>query len=444
MNLTEKWEEMTWQEKREERFRKWLNPPDVKFKSPEAEKKYRLRAARMMKAVKLEVPDKVPVHIPPGGIVAYNAGVTLKEVIYDETKIMPAWIKFLEDYDQDTADPPMFFSGKAYEILDSKVTRFPGYGLPDDQSIQQFVEKEYMQADEYDLLMNDPFDFGLRCFTPRTWGAFEPLAKMAPFKSYQGLPERLMAMCQDPEFVKMCRAIYQASQETAKFQKVIMECVRISMEMGFPPLGGGGALAPFDAVADMLRGTSGSVKDMFRQPEKLLEALEVLTERSIESSIAMVSRSLSPFVFIPMHKGADAFMSVQQFEKFYWPTFRKLLLALVNEGVVPMMVVDGSYNDARLEIIKDLPRSGVVWTMEKTDMFRAKEILGDSACIAGNVTAAQLYTLQPQDIKDYCRRLIEVCGKGGGYILSLGSGIDKCDPANLHAIIEAADEYGWY
>jgi len=82
--------------------------------------------------------------------------------------------------------------------------------------------------------------------------------------------------------------------------------------------------------------------------------------------------------------------------------------------------------------------------MEKTDMSKAKEILGDSACIAGNVTAAQLYTHKPQAIKEYCRKLIEVCGKGGGYILALGSGIDKCDPANLRAIIEAADEYGWY
>jgi len=82
--------------------------------------------------------------------------------------------------------------------------------------------------------------------------------------------------------------------------------------------------------------------------------------------------------------------------------------------------------------------------MEKTDMFKAKEILGDSACIAGNVTAAQLYTLKAADIKAYCKRLIEVCGKGGGYILSLGSGVDKCDPANLHAIIEAAQEYGVY
>ncbi|MCX7912673.1 MAG: hypothetical protein N2506_06935, partial [Dehalococcoidales bacterium] len=102
------------------------------------------------------------------------------------------------------------------------------------------------------------------------------------------------------------------------------------------------------------------------------------------------------------------------------------------------------YNEARLNIIKDLPRASVIWTMEKTDMFKAKEILGGHACIAGNVTAAQLYTQKPEQIKEYCRKLIEVCGKGGGYILSLGSGVDKCDPANLRAMVEAVQEYGYY
>ena len=158
----------------------------------------------------------------------------------------------------------------------------------------------------------------------------------------------------------------------------------------------------------------------------------------------MTDMARSPIVLIPMHKGDVSFMSVKQFEIFYWPTFRKLLLGLVNEGCVPWMVIDGRYDEARLEIISDLPRSSVVWNMEQTDMFKAKEILGDSACITGNVTAAQLYTHSPQEIKEYCRKLIEVCGENGGYILSLGSGPDKCDPACLHAMIEAAQEYGVY
>jgi hypothetical protein len=444
MKSQKDWSVMTWQEKREERFKKWLSPADVKFSSPAAAKKYKERATRMIKAIKMEIPDRVPVHIPGGSIVAYNAGYTLKDVLYDYTKIKPAYIKWLQDYDQDSNDGPGFFSGRAYEILDYKVNKWPGHGLPDTASLHNFVEKEYMREDEYDLMMKDPFDFGLRYFTPRTWGAFEPLADLPSMSSYQGLPQRLMGMCLDPRFQKLFKAIWKASQENAKWQAVNFECAQIAMEAGFPPLGGGMGLAPFDTVADMLRGTSGSVVDMYRQPEKLLEALDVIADNSIESAVGMASMSRSPIIFVPMHKGADAFMSVKQFEKYYWPTFRKFLLGCVNEGCVPMMVIDGSYNEARLKIISELPRSSVVWTMEQTDMAKAKEILGNSACIAGNVLASQLYTLTPKEIKEYCRKLIEICAPGGGYILSLGSGIDKCDPANLHAIIEARDEYGVY
>jgi uroporphyrinogen-III decarboxylase len=444
VNIEKQWPEMTWQEKREKRFGKWLSAEGINFRSLEAKRKYRERATRMMKAIKMEIPDRVPVHLTSGSIIAYNAGFTLKDVIYDYTKIMPAWTKWLHDYDQDTNDIPGFFPAHVYEILDYKTLKWPGGGLSDNASLQNFVEKEYMQADEYDLLKNDPFDFGVRFFTPRTWGAFEPLAHIPPLSSYQGLPQQLMAMCQQPAFQKLFKAIWEASQDNARYQQVIRECAQLSLETGFPPLTGGMAQAPFDTIADSLRGTRGTTMDMYRQPEKLLETLEAIVGRSVASAVNMTNMARSPVVLIPMHKGDISFMSIKQFERFYWPTFRKLLLGLVNEGCVPWMVIDGKYDEARLEIISDLPRSSVVWNMEQTDMFKAKEILGSAACITGNVTATQFYTCSPRDIKEYCRKLIEVCGKGGGYILSLGSGPDKCDPAGLRAVIEAAQEYGVY
>jgi hypothetical protein len=442
--MEKEWSEMTWQEKREQRFNRWLDTEGITFKSPEEAKKYKLRATRMIKAIKMEIPDRVPLHLAASSFVAYNAGYTYKDVLYDYSKIYPAWEKYITEFDQDSNDAPGFFCARAYEILDYKVNKWPGHGLPDNVSLHNFVEQEYMKADEYDLFMSNQFDFGARFFTPRTWGAFEPFAKLPPLNSYSGLPDQLIALALDPTFRELFKKIIAAAEERARYNEVIGKCARLSLEYGYPPLMGGVMLAPFDTVADMLRGTRGSVLDMYRQSAKLLECLEMITQQSIKNTVAMAAMSKSPIVFVPMHKGADSFMSVPQFEKYYWPTFRKLLLGVVNEGLVPMMVIDGSYNEARLKIISELPRSSVIWTMEKTDMFLAKKILGNSACIAGNVTAAQLYTQTPEFIKEYSRKLIEVCGEGGGYILALGSGIDKCAPANLHAIIEAAEEYGYY
>ena len=136
-------------------------------------------------------------------------------------------------------------------------------------------------------------------------------------------------------------------------------------------------------------------------------------------------------------------MSDEQFEKFYWPTFRKVIIGLINEGCVPMLFAEGKYN-RRLKVIKDLPRGKVMWHFDQTNMFRAKEILGNSACIVGNVPASLLRTGTPQSVKEYCRKLIEVCGKDGGFILTGGASIDKGNPDNLRAMIEAVEEYGIY
>jgi uroporphyrinogen-III decarboxylase len=150
-----------------------------------------------------------------------------------------------------------------------------------------------------------------------------------------------------------------------------------------------------------------------------------------------------PVVFFALHKGDETFMSNAQYEKFYWPTFREVILGLIEDGATPLLFAEGRY-DNRLEIIKDLPPGKVVWHFDRTDMFRAKKILGDNACIAGNVPASLLCTGTPKEVKDYCRKLIEVCGAGGGFILTGGASIDKGNPDSLRAMTEAVMEYGVY
>ncbi len=67
--------ELTWQQRREARFDRWINPADVEFDSPEAEKLYKERATRLAKAAKLEIPDRVPCMLPAGWFPAMNAGI---------------------------------------------------------------------------------------------------------------------------------------------------------------------------------------------------------------------------------------------------------------------------------------------------------------------------------------------------------------------------------
>lgn len=444
MVLDKTWTEMTWQEKREQRFDRWLNNHGITFKDKEAEKNYEARATRIIKALKLEEPDRVPCQIPAGSFPAYYAGFDLKTVTYDYEKMKQAWLKFAFDFDSDTVDAAFFaFPGRAYDTLDYKLYKWPGHGLGDKASMIQFVEKEYMKADEYDAFINNPADFILRFFLPRTWGAFAPMAKLSSLGSFYGVVHQILGAARMPDFRAMFEAITQANEEIVRQLGIIAECERVTQAAGYPKWGSAFALAPFDTVADLLRGTQGTVLDMYRQPEKLLEAVERIIPLTLQSALEMAESSVCPNVFIPMHKGDDSFMSVKHFEKFYWPSFRKLLLGIIEEGFVPTMVVDGTYNQ-RLDYIKDLPKASVMWVFEKTDMALAKKVLGGHACIGGNVTGSLVCAGTPEEVKKYCRWLIDTCAPGGGYILSMGVSVDKANPNNFHAMVQTAKEYGVY
>ncbi len=66
-----RWTDLSPEERREERFKRWLSPPHMKFSSPEAEQGYQARVRRFIKVIKLEEPDRVPLMLPVNFLPAY-------------------------------------------------------------------------------------------------------------------------------------------------------------------------------------------------------------------------------------------------------------------------------------------------------------------------------------------------------------------------------------
>jgi hypothetical protein len=442
---TKSWKEMTWQERREERFKRWLDAPGVKFVSAEAEKLHKQRVTRFIKAIKLEEPDRVPVMLPAGSSPAYFAGSTFHKIMYDYNELKRSWIQFMDDFgDMDTfMGPGLIPSGRLLDALDVKIMKWPGHGLGKDVTMQQIVEGEYMKADEYDWLMMDPTDYNLRVTMPRTTGLFEPFKKLPPLRMLFG-GASWVALLADPEIRKVFQTLMDLSDEFKKHQAAIMEVHTMALSRGYPSLSGMiMAQAPYDYFADMQRGTRGIVMDLYRQPEKLLEAIDVQLNLMIQTVIKDIPMSDCPVCMMPLHKGDDTFMSDKQFEKFYWPSLQKLMMAMIEEGLVPFPFAEGRYNN-RLKQITDTPKGSVVWYFDQTDMAQAKKVLGNVSCIVGNVPSSLVMTGTSAQVKENCRRLIETCAPGGGYILAGGASIDKGDIANLRAMMEAAYEYGMY
>ena len=139
--------------------------------------------------------------------------------------------------------------------------------------------------------------------------------------------------------------------------------------------------------------------DMYRQPDKLLEAIEVITKLTIDSIISSLNASKGHMAMFPLHKGADGWMSEKQFDTFYWPSLKNVINALIDEGIMVTLFAEGSYM-TRLESVNEFPKGAVCWLFDKTDMATAKKVLGNKCCISGNVPTSLMITGTPQAVKE--------------------------------------------
>ena len=414
-------------------------------KSPE--ELYQERLKRVEDAIALRVPDRVPVFLQWGFFPARYTGITYEEYMYDPEKATNAAIKVHEDFEPDMAESPFSTRviGPTLDALDFKQLRWPGRGLKPELSYQ-FVEGEYMPAEEYDHFIEDSTDWVVRKYWPRVCGALEPLGKITPMKYiisyYFGIPFGFAPFGTE-EVQQALDALKKAGEASLRAATHARAFGQEMAKRGFPMQAGGCTKAPFDTLGDFFRGTRGIMMDMYRCPDKLLKALDKLTPWMIQMGVADGKKTGNPRIFIPLHKGSDSFMSEEQFKTFYWPSLRQLMLGLIEEGMNPALYVESNHT-SRLEIMRDVPPGKVIYHMENTDMFKAKEILGDRVCLRGNVPVTLLCVGTPDEVKAYCKKLIDVAGKGGGFIMDSSVNVEDAKIENIRAMVEFTKEYGVY
>jgi hypothetical protein len=438
--------EKTPAEKRDARFETWSAAEGVQFVSPEAKAAYTAAVARFRDVVLMEKrPDRVPVFPLGTFMVPQMYGVTPYEAMYDTDKMLAAQLSFLKDYKPDYyTTPALIGCGKVFDILDYKQYRLPGHGIAK-TSVYQYVEDEYMLADEYPALINDPTDFWIRTLMPRGYGALGPLKMIAPFTDMW----EVVVVCGQmipfgiPPVQGALKALLDAGTEAMAWIQKVMGFEMQARGMGFPGAFGGATKAPFDILSDTLRGTRAMMLDMYRRPDMVLKAVERITPLVISQGVRGATFAGCPVVFIPLHKGADGFMSDAQFKKFYWPSLKALILGLAAEGCVPFCFCEGSYN-TRLEYLKELPKTSCMWIFDRTDMGKAKEAIGEKICIGGNVPSGLLLSGTPEQVKAYCKEVIDIAGKGGGYFMCTGTSMDEGKADTIHAMIDTTKEYGVY
>jgi uroporphyrinogen-III decarboxylase len=422
----------------------WLSVADKAFESEEIEERYQRRVQRFLDAVDLKEPDKVPTVLMPGGVVAAHGGITLADTFYDAEKTAQATLTFMQEFQPEfLLGGGMMPMGKVFDLLGYNLYQWPGGDLPVDTPFQ-FVEGEYMPAEDYDALIENPEGYVLRHYYPRIFDklkALEQLPSLFEPTEIVGIAKLLMPLA-TPQFQEMLGRISEAiTCLQSNLDAVTQSATRLLGRFGTPSVASGLSFAPFDLLADSMRGTHGALMDLHRRPDKLLAACDALVEPSIKMAVAGGLPG-GPFACLPLHKGADAFMSEAQFETFYWPSFKAQLQGIIDAGMIPLPFVEGGYNNGRLDIIaaSGLPQKKTVWLFDQTDMKMAKEKLGGMACIGGNVPSSLFVAGTPQQMEEYCSNLIREIAPGGGFFLAPGAVTNDAKAENLHAFLEAAEK----
>jgi hypothetical protein len=403
------------------------------------------REKRVTDAIQLKIPDRVPIICSMGYFPAKYTGIPCSAAYYDYDAWYAAYKKTLQDFQPDMIYQQPFMPGKALEILNPRQMRWPGYGVEPYQG-HQAIEIDNMKADEYELYMSDPSDYMLRIFMSRTSENLEGLSLLPALSDLGAGPlgiQFLALAFAEPKLAKAVRTLQKSGREMRRWRSKMEKFNKMVLDMGFPEYFQGAAMPPYDVISHSMRGMSGTMYDMFRQPDKLIELCEFILKETLKRPIPPPNEYGNIRIFMTVTRGSDDFLSKKQFDTFYWPTFRKLVMTLIERGMTPCIFFEGNFT-SRLEYLLDFPKGKLLARFDTTDIFRAKEILKDHTCIEGNIPSSLLQMGTVQDTKDYCKKLIDVVGKGGGYILSPRSSTDEVNPANLKAMIEFTKEYGIY
>ena len=405
---------------------------------------YDSRWQLVLDCVALKQPARMPVVLHPTFWLAKYGGVSCKELMYDYENAKAIAERAILEFEPDIHSPMVLGTalGNVLEATGFKQVNWPGHGVGDNQPYQ-YLDREYMKPEEYDEFLFDPTGFYLQKYLPRVMGVFEGIEELPylPGLHYFRLVNGIRAFAK-PAVRQTLERIMKAAEEVERFAGHHLDFTQKLTALGFPLGYGTTSVSPYDFIADYFRGATNMMTDLYRRRDKLLAMLDKAKVFLLRQTIDAARATGNDVVFIPIHWAPDAFMSSKQFETFWWPTFREMLIGLIDAGLTPMPLWEADCTK-RLETIKDVPPGKCIYWFERTDMVRAFEVLGDVVALRGNLSPSLMTTGQPAEVDAAVKHLVDnVWNKGGNLILDGAFGMpDETPVDNVRAMFDAARKY---
>lgn len=335
-------------------------------------------------------------------------GITQAEAWRDHDVAREALIRCYEEFGYDYGSKPNYY----YPMLPGKLLSapvrnlIPGKHLAEDD-LYQIDERVLFAREDYDRIASLGWNgFWVEHYQEMSGKSFEKLTTM------QTLSNRLFV-----DDMKICE---QRGMPT--FLGVAVDSVLMAFSL--------------------CRTLTEFTKDLHEVPDKVEAAMKACCDDIISNAIECCKKNGKMAAFLVLERGSGFYYRMEVFERFEWPFLQRYVDAFVSEGILPWLHFDTDWG-MNLPYLKELPKGKCVCDLDgTTDIFRAKEILRDHMCISGDVPAALLSLGEPEQVADYCKRLIDEVGDGGGFMLTTGC---ECPidvkPENLRAMVETGRSY---
>jgi len=290
---------------------------------------------------------------------------------------------------------------------------FAKMSIADDDVTVLISDDSAIMDDEVEAFAKDPIGFLRDVALPRRYPALR-----APY----------------PENVNAAASALKGLLQFQKRSKYLEK--RLRKEFDIPFIGGGFMLMPFDSYITTRSFAKGMI-DLRRKPEAVLEALEKLYD------FYKPAQKMKGFPFQTSPMTSGTYLNPKMFDKFYWPTAKRMIMANIDMGAQVLLFLEGMWGREQIEHFLELPEGRVILSLDENDPVEVKSYMKEHVAIIAGFPSEPLKTGTVAEVRDEATRLIEALGNRGVAMQNGKCLLSPSDakPENIIALSETCRDY---
>lgn len=358
---------------------------------------------RMIQLIPPKNREDIPVFPMMVGSCGNLTGITQREMMENEDK----WLEALDrSFDLIGKPDVSMVACPADSVFTMPLAaRIPGRELGDNE-MYQFIEKPQFEPEEYERIMK------------MGWNAW--------FSEY-------LMRIQNPPMKKPEELWMRWGKVGANFQKVIDH---LEAE-GIVPIFHTADQPIYDSLS-LIRSMMEFTCDLYDDADQIMDIVKKYQPEKDQANIQMLKQNGGTRIGIFAMRSSSTFISPDMFHELIWPNLRDSIKRYAEAGIVSVIHADANWIPM-LKYFTEVPKRSCHIELDgASDIFEAYDILGGYQSIAGDVPSTMFAMGTPDEVSEYCEKLITEIGMKGGFMLGSGCEIPpNAKPECIKAMMDS-------